>query len=106
MKLIHDMKDGLMTVRPEGELDHHCAMDIMARICELIDVFLPPRVMLDCSAMPFTDSSGIAVVVRAAKAAKAIDSEFWISGLRAQPLKVFRAAGIDRIIEIKEEVHI
>ena len=106
MKLIHDMKGGLLTVRLEGELDHHCAMDITARICELIDALLPPRVRLDCSKMPFTDSSGIAVVMRSARAAQGIDSRFTVAGLGAQPMKVLRAAGVDRLVEIEEEVHI
>ena len=48
------------------------------------------------------DSSGIAVVINALRSMKQTGGEFFVSGLRQQPLKVFRASGIDKLVRMKE----
>ncbi|MEA4921451.1 MAG: STAS domain-containing protein [Clostridiaceae bacterium] len=101
MKIKHTMSEGILTVSPEGELDHHRAMETIGSISELIDLNLPPRVRLDFSHIPFMDSSGIAVVMRAFKGTRDIGSVFEIANVPQQPLKVLKAAGIDKIIPFR-----
>ena len=50
------------------------------------------------------DSSGIAVAINALRSISRIQGKLVIAGLASQPLKVFRTAGIDKLIEIKELV--
>jgi len=106
MKIHYTWSSGILILSPEGELDHHCAMTDLSRMRELIDVMLPPNVLLDLAAMPFTDSSGIAVLMGLYRAAKQIGSGFAVANTQPQPMKVFRAAGLERILSFKEEVHI
>ena len=50
------------------------------------------------------DSSGIAVVINALRAMNQIEGRLVLSDISPQPLKVFRASGIDKLVEIKEKV--
>ena len=107
MKINYTLTGGILILSPEGELDHHCAMTDLSRMRELIEVMLPPNVLLDLGAMPFTDSSGIAVLMNLYRAARRLDSGFAIVNTQPQPMKVFQAAGLDRILSFRtEEVHI
>ena len=106
MKINYTLTGGLLILTPEGELDHHCAMTDLSRMKEWIDVMLPPKILLDLSAMPFTDSSGIAVLMGLYRAAQNLGSGFVVANVKPQPMKVFRASGLDRILPFKEEVHI
>ena len=49
------------------------------------------------------DSSGIAVVINTLRNITKIDGKLELIGLNPQPLKVFRASGIEKIVNIKEE---
>ena len=107
MKINYTLTGGILILSPEGELDHHCAMTDLSRMRELIEVMLPPNVLLDLAGMPFTDSSGIAVLMNLYRAARRLDSGFAIVNTQPQQMKVFRAAGLDRILSFRtEEVHI
>lgn len=101
MKIKHNIDGGLLVIMPEGELDHHGAMDTVNGISQLIGLELKPRVRLDFSKVPFMDSSGIAVVMGAYKGSREIGSSFEISNVPPQPMKVLKAAGIDKIIPFK-----
>ena len=48
------------------------------------------------------DSSGIAVVINALRCMTRIEGKLLISDLSNQPMKVFRASGIDKLVDIKE----
>ena len=60
--------------------------------------------ILDFQDVTFMDSSGIAVVINALRNMTRIEGKLMMSGLRDQPLKVFRTSGIDKLVEIKEAV--
>ena len=60
--------------------------------------------ILDFQDVTFMDSSGIAVVINTLRNVTKIDGKLEISGLGQQPLKVFRASGIDKLVNIKEAV--
>lgn len=106
MKINYTLTGGILILTPEGELDHHCAMEDLGRMKELVNVMLPPNVLLDLRDMPFTDSSGIAVLMGLYRTVTGFGSRFAVANTRPQPMKVFKAAGLDRILSFKEEVHI
>ena len=47
-----------------GELDHHGARSVMEELDRRIDQARPRELTLDLSGLTFTDSSGIAVLLR------------------------------------------
>jgi anti-anti-sigma factor len=50
-----------------GEVDHHRARAIMEELSRQIDLELPRSLTLDLEGVTFMDSSGIAVLLRAAR---------------------------------------
>ncbi|MDR2358165.1 MAG: STAS domain-containing protein [Oscillospiraceae bacterium] len=100
MNLETEFEDGALTLRFDGELDHHAAKRAVVTIEEYINTFLPRRCVLDLRGVTFMDSSGIAVLVKARKRMDELDGSLGVENVRRQPLRVLRAAGIDRIISI------
>ena len=62
MEINHSFIEGVLVLKPEGDIDHHSAMDMLGSMRSIRDMYMPPRIMLDMSDVGFMDSSGIAVV--------------------------------------------
>ena len=65
---------------------------------------MPEVCVLDFRDVTFVDSSGIAVVINALRSMTQIEGRLLLTGISPQPLRVFRASGIDKLVEIKEAV--
>ena len=104
MHLTSYLQDGTLTVVLAGEIDHHCAKAYIQNITSKIEAYTPRICILDFSEVNFMDSSGIAVVINALRNMTKIEGNLAISGLNQQPLRVFRASGVDKLVNIKEEV--
>ena len=84
-----------------GELDHHAAKEVMARLQREMEILLPLQLTLDFEGVSFMDSSGIAVVVRAARWMKESGGTIKLSRIPVQAKKVFDAAGVSRMMEME-----
>ena len=104
MQFTSFLEDGRLTVALTGEIDHHCAKHHIRAIGAKIDSYTPDICVLDFSEVSFMDSSGIAVVINALRGMTQIEGKLLITGISPQPMRVFRASGIDKIVEIKEAV--
>lgn len=104
MHLTSYLQDGTLTVALTGEIDHHCAKEYIHAITAKIEAYTPQLCVLDFQDVTFMDSSGIAVVINALRNMAKIEGQMVLSGLNQQPMKVFRASGIDKLVNIKEEV--
>ena len=96
------LEDGRLTVILTGEIDHHCAKHYINAIAGKIEGYTPDACILDFSDVTFMDSSGIAVVINALRGMNAVDGVLRLEYVGPQPLRVFRASGIDKLVEIKE----
>ena len=104
MQFTSFLDNGQLTVALTGEIDHHCAKHYIQAITGKIEAYTPQVCILDFQDVTFMDSSGIAVVINALRCISRIDGMMELTGLGQQPLKVFRASGIDKLVRIKEEV--
>ena len=93
-----------LTVALTGEIDHHCAKAYIQSIAAKIEAYTPEICVLDFRDVTFMDSSGIAVVINALRNMAQIEGKLVLTGIAPQPLRVFHASGIDKIVEIKEAV--
>ena len=98
------LENGQLTVALTGEIDHHCAKGYIQAIAAKIEAYTPALCVLDFGEVSFVDSSGIAVVINALRNMTQIEGRLVLTGINAQPLRVFRASGIDKLVEIKEGV--
>ena len=102
MKLISFLEDSRLTVALTGEIDHHCAKSYIQAISGKIEAYTPDVCILDFQEVTFVDSSGIAVVINALRSMSQIDGKLILTGFCEQPMRVFRASGIDKLVEMKE----
>ena len=98
------LENNRLTVALTGEIDHHYAKSYIQAIAAKIDSYTPDICVLDFSEVSFVDSSGIAVVINALRGMTQIEGHLILSGINQQPMRVFRASGIDKLVEIKEAV--
>ena len=104
MKFTSFLENGRLTVALTGEIDHHCAKEYIRTIGAKIEAYSPDICVLDFQEVSFVDSSGIAVVINALRSMTQIEGKLILTGLSPQPMRVFRASGIDKLVEVKEAV--
>ena len=102
MHLISYLQDGKLTIALTGEIDHHCAKNYIQAIQSKIEAYTPDVCILDFRDVSFMDSSGIAVVINALRCMVRIGGKLELTELKQQPRKVFRASGVDKLVNIKE----
>ena len=91
------LQDKEITITLSGEIDRHA----MKTIGEKIDAYLPRVCVLDFRDVTFMDSSGIAIVVSGVRRMRQLEGKLVISHVQPQPMRVFQAAGIGQIAEIR-----
>ncbi len=104
MQFTSFLENGRLTVALTGEIDHHCAKAYIQAIGAKIEAYTPDVCVLDFREVTFVDSSGIAVVINALRNMTQIEGQLLLTGISQQPMKVFRASGIDKLVQIKEAV--
>ena len=102
MRFTSFLENGRLTVALTGEIDHHCAKDYIQAIEGKLEAYTPEVCVLDFQEVTFVDSSGIAVVINALRSMSRLGGKLQLSGMGQQPMRVFRASGIDKLVEIKE----
>jgi len=103
MQFTSFLENGRLTVALTGEIDHHCAKAYIQAIEGKIEAYTPDVCILDFREVSFVDSSGVAVVINALRMMNQTGGKLMLSGVSAQPMRVFRASGIDKLVKFKEE---
>ena len=101
MAVMCEEENRCLTAAVSGELDHHRAKEVMEELDRQIDAALPKTLTLDLSGLTFTDSSGIAVLLRAHRRMGQVRGAMRVINTPGQAEKVFRAAGLQRIIRFE-----
>ena len=106
MRATSTNENGITTIRLEGELDHHAAKHVMEQIGRILDFALPRQVTLDLSALSFMDSSGIAVLINLLRRTTALHAELNVVHVPSHAFRIFRAAGLTRMIRMQERAQL
>ena len=104
MRFTSFLENGRLTVALTGEIDHHCAKEFIQAITAKIEAYTPEICVLDFQEVSFVDSSGIAVVINALRSMTQIEGTLLLTGISTQPMRVFQASGIDKLVQIREAV--
>ena len=104
MQFMSFLQDGTLTVALSGEIDHHGAKNYISAISAKIEADTPRVCVLDFQDVTFMDSSGIAVVINALRNVTRLAGVLQVRNIGDQPMKVFRASGVDKLVDIKEAV--
>ena len=104
MQFTSYLHDGRLTVALTGEIDHHCAKEYITAITAKIEAYNPSVCVLDFGDVTFTDSSGVAVVINALRSMARMGGTLQLMRVNSQPMKVFRASGVDKLVQFKEDL--
>ena len=91
----------ILTAALSGELDHHGARQVMEELDRQIELELPRQLVVDMGGVTFMDSSGIAVLLRAYRRMAQLEGNMTVTNVPDQAERVFRAAGLHRIIKFE-----
>ena len=95
------IQDKQLTIALDGEIDHHRARKIMEELTNKINEYVPKLCILDFREVSFMDSSGIAVVICAVRRMRELGGTVELRDVPKQPGKILSAAGIQKIVKIK-----
>ena len=87
----------ILTVR--GSLDINTASHLGEEIDRIV-VDKPTLVIVDLSGLDLIDSSGVAALVKLYKAVRSAGGNVTISGVRDQPLAIFKLLRMDRVFNL------
>lgn len=102
MKVITEYRQGRLTIRLYGELDHHAAKEVIETICREIDDCLPLSCFVDMKGVGFMDSSGIAVILKVYKRMKELGGTVILKNLGTHARKVLNMSGLTKLISMEE----
>ena len=90
-----------VTLLLSGEADHHGVRGALLKIDQIIDTALPRNLTLDLGGVTFMDSSGIALILRSRQKMSLLDGNIQVKNIPTQARRVLDAAGINRIVSMK-----
>ena len=88
---------GVTLVTIEGELDAVSVADLRGDLEKLL-ARQPARVNVDLARLRMVDSSGVGAIVSLYKRVRAQGGSVVVTGLRDQPLAIFRLLRLDRVM--------
>lgn len=98
-----DIQNDTLTVFLSGEIDHHSAREIREEVDLQITSNKPQTLELNFKDVSFMDSSGIGLIMGRYRLVSAYGGRVIISNVSAYLKRVMRLAGIDSIVEMKNE---
>ncbi len=100
MEMTYQAKNRDLTIRLNGELDHHAAREVIRSIDRWIEQALPVKTVLDLEELTFMDSSGIAVVIRAKRRMETLGGSLTVVNIPRQAARVLETAGLGKYLDL------
>lgn len=91
-----------VTAYLEGEIDHHCAIDIREQIDSTIERLTPSVLYLDFGGVSFMDSSGIGLVMGRYRTMQLHGGKLVVTNINPHIKKIMRLAGLERLSVIEK----
>lgn len=98
MNITTQIKQGILVVRVEGELDMHLADELRRRVDEALSGGGIRHVLLSLKGVTFVDSSGVGVILGRYKKITAQGGRLAAVGVRPQVARVFEMSGLFRVM--------
>ncbi len=94
-------RDGVLTARLSGEIDHHAAREMREAIDDTAQKVKPICLRLDFSQVPFMDSSGIGLILGRVRLLQYWKGRVVLCGMSAQLGRMVELAGIGSLAVIE-----
>ena len=92
---------GVLEVAIKGEIDHHGAVGVRARIDAKISEISPKKTVIDLSGIEFMDSSGLGLIMGRYALMQKMGGTLSVRNPNDRIVKIFEMAGLDKIVEIE-----
>lgn len=100
MKLETFLKQGVLIVRVEGELDAHNANEFRQKFDAALDHHEAKVVIVNFSEVDFIDSSGLGVILGRYRRIAILQGKILAVCIQPQIIKIFELSGILKIISL------
>ncbi len=94
-------KNGVLTVRLTGEIDHHTARPTRERIDETVNKTKPRELILDFSGVTFMDSSGVGLVMGRYHYSAGLGCKTAVTGLKERDKRIMLMSGLSKIVDFR-----
>ena len=94
-------RDGVLTARLSGEIDHHAAREMREAIDDTAQKVKPACLRLDFSQVPFMDSSGIGLILGRVRLLQYWKGRVVLCEMSAQLGRMVELAGIGSLAVIE-----
>jgi anti-sigma B factor antagonist len=94
--------DGALEVTLRGEIDYTNAAAVVEAVRAAVLRERPSAILVDMAEVVFLDSSGIAVLVKAMKAAREAAADFRVRAPRPKVLDQLRMTGLTELFPVEE----
>lgn len=104
MELQIELKNGVMTARLAGELDHHTVSRIRQEIDSAALKVKPRLLRMDFTDVPFMDSSGIGLILGRVRMAAVWEGKIALCGLSPQLRRMAELSGVAQLAVFEKKV--
>lgn len=98
MKIVTQIKHGVLVARIEGELDVHSAEQLRAVLDEALDESRVNKMLLNLNGVSFIDSSGLGVILGRYKRISHSGGKLLFSNVKPQVDKILEVSGLLKVI--------
>lgn len=102
LKSMFDVKEDVLIVRLEGELDHHEAESLRNEWKDMMYHNPVKHVVLNLESMTFMDSSGLGVILGRYKEVLQLGGEMVVCSVSPSVNRLFEMSGMFKIIRLEE----
>ncbi len=96
--------DGGMLAKPVGEISFTRSPQLRSELMELIQQHKPARLVLDMSAIPYMDSSGVATLVETMQQQRQNGAKLVLCQMQERVRSVFEISRLDMVFTIVADV--
>ncbi|MBA2873322.1 stage II sporulation protein AA (anti-sigma F factor antagonist) [Anoxybacillus caldiproteolyticus] len=105
MSLVMDfeVRHDVLLIRLSGELDHHTAEELRAKVTDMIEKEQIRHIVLNLEHLTFMDSSGLGVVLGRYKQIKNLGGEMIVCSISPTVKRLFEMSGLFKIIRLESD---
>ncbi|MGC4376425.1 anti-sigma F factor antagonist [Fictibacillus sp. Mic-4] len=97
-----EIKDNVLCIRLEGELDHHTADLLRNKVNETLEESAIRHIVLNLEGLDFMDSSGLGVILGRYKQIKSQNGEMVVCAISPSVKRLFEMSGLFKIVRLEE----
>ncbi|WP_142288266.1 anti-sigma F factor antagonist [Bacillus sp. EAC] len=98
-----EVKNAILCVRLDGELDHHTAEDLRLQVNEVLESQPIKHILLNLEHLTFMDSSGLGVILGRYKVIRNLGGEMVVCSISPSIKRLFDMSGLFKIVHLADD---